>query len=633
MKRSAMHCHGAYYKKLGYGCMKVEHIYDDKTIKNFTLYFILRTEGISYFIIVPLLLLFITVNIKFSYNQLIFFAICVAFAFPVSFITTQINNIIVTRPVQKYFNAITSNEEISEELYELAFKRFLSLPYLHSIGAFFRWVVGLSMFTVPITLSEHFSTTQVIVSWMSILICAPSGTVLYFLLTEIFIQEIYNKGLFPITPENFILRNKMSITKKLMISTTVIVFTPFFIMIAFVITIIDYNAIHITYSWWKLLIFGTIGLVFSLFLAKLLAKSLIMKTNIIKEFLSAVGEGQLAAYAKKIAVADELADINISVYNMKENLRRMVEIIHLSSLDLKETSNNMNETSMKFSEASRDLSTIIEETSSAYEEMSSSFEMIVNTIKAQVEQASTVNQEIAAINASGSNLTQQVQELTGTFNDAINGVEKSKETLQRSVTAITDISQYLETVETTVSTINDIADQINLLALNAAIEAARAGEHGRGFAVVADEVNKLADKTSSLVKGIQSTIEQYSSKIKNEIRFINETAALFESVRNKMIITQNVLNTTHQFTKELSLQNESILKNIERLLQLSNEIYTTSNEQKITIDELTKAINSINEVASHTAEESLSIQTLSEKLENNANQLLENIAYFKITVD
>ncbi|MCX7679092.1 MAG: methyl-accepting chemotaxis protein [Spirochaetes bacterium] len=609
-----------------------KRIFDDSTIKNFTFHFIFRTEGISYFVIVPILIIFLIITIDLTVEQIKFFLICVAFAFPISFITTQVNNIIVVNPVQKYFSLLLAGDEISDDLYASAFMRFLSLPYWHSIGAFFRWVFGLSMFTIPVTLSPHFSSIQTFIVWLSIPICAPSGMVLYFLLTEIFVQDIYNKGVFPKIPPRFYFHRKIDLTKKMMISITVIVFTLFFVMMAFIASIIERGASNVLYLWWKLIFFSVIALIFTLLIARLLAKSFLVKIDIIKEFLSVVGEGQLAAFTKKIAVSDELAEINVAVYNMKENLRHMVDLIRVSSLELKKTSNDMKVSSEKFSEVSRDLSSIIEETSSAYEQMSSSFEMIVGNIKAQVEQADTVNQELFQINSSNSILTKQIEELSGTFYDAISGVEKGKETIQRSVAAITDISRYLETVETTVTTINDIADKINLLALNAAIEAARAGEHGRGFAVVADEVNKLADQTASLVKGIQTTIEEYTTKIKSEIKFINETQSLFELVRGKMIATERVLDTTQKFTKELSAQNVNILGKIQHLEQLSKEIYNTSHEQKITIDELTSAINSINQVATQTAEESFLIQKLSEKLEENAEKLLENIEYFKTSI-
>jgi len=613
--------------------MKVEfHSYDSK-IKNFTFHFILKTEGISYFIMVPILLIFFIATLSFSHQQFIVFLLCVSFAFPISFVTTQINNIIVTKPVQKYFNTLVKNEDIPDQLYDSAFKRFLSLPYLHSLGAFFRWVVGLSLAGIPLTLSQLFNFTQLFTFWASIAITAPSGAIFYFLLTEHFIQDIYNLGVFPKIPSDFSFSHRMNITKKLMISISIIVFTPFIILTDLIVTIINTNSGEISNIWWKIFLFGAIGLFYSLLLAKLLAKSIISKTTIIKEFLSNVGRGNLSAYTRKIAVADELADINIAVYNMKENLRKMVEIIYLSATDLKETSNNMKLTSAKFSEASRDLSAIIEETSSAYEEMSSSFEMILNSIKAQVEHARTVNTDILSINESSTNLSKQIDELVSTFSQAIAGVEKGQETMQRSVTAITDISRYLENVESTVSAINEIADKINLLALNAAIEAARAGEHGRGFAVVADEVNKLADQTASLVKGIQSTIEQYTHKIKTEINYISQTSALFETVRQKVINTEEILKKTQEFNQHLNNQNTGIQDKISRLVNLANEIYTTSKEQQITIEELTKAINSINDVASHTAEETTTIQLISEKLAENAATLIENITFFKVSAE
>ncbi|MGQ9842640.1 MAG: methyl-accepting chemotaxis protein [Spirochaetota bacterium] len=613
--------------------MKIEMSTIDSKVKNFTFHFILRTEGISYFIIVPILVLFLLINLTLSSQQISFFLLCVVIAFPISFITTQINNIIVTKPVQQYFTLVVNNRDISDAMYEKAFRRFLSLPYYHSIGAFFRWIFGLSLAIIPISFSALFKPYEIFIPWASIAIAAPSGAILYFLLTEQFIQSIYNTGIFPKIPYTFTFKKRMDITKKLMISITVITFTPFFIVVAFFSTIVIQISMPLPILIAKISIFSAIGLFFSLLLAKLLANSIIIKTSIIKEFLANVGQGKLAAFTTKIVVADELADINIAVYEMKENLRKMVELIQISSLELQASSKNMKQASSRFSEVSRDLSTIVEETSSAYEEMSSSFEMILNTIKSQVEHAKIVNKDIASINESGNTLSKQIQALSSNFNEAITGVEKGKETMQRSVAAITDISNYLQTVESTVATINEIADQINLLALNAAIEAARAGEHGRGFAVVADEVNKLADQTASLVKGIQSTIEQYTGKIKSEINYITQTATLFESVREKIVSTHSVLTTTQEFTSKLNEENMNIQEKINKLVQLSNEIYTTSTEQQITIDELTNAINSINDVSAQTAEGSMNIQSLSEKLEENAHRLLENISFFKLKME
>jgi methyl-accepting chemotaxis protein len=127
--------------------------------------------------------------------------------------------------------------------------------------------------------------------------------------------------------------------------------------------------------------------------------------------------------------------------------------------------------------------------------------------------------------------------------------------------------------------IEDIADQTNLLALNAAIEAARAGDQGRGFAVVADEVRRLAERTTSSTREIQSIIGSLQGDVKNVVGSMERSA---NSVR---VGTEDVQHSSRAIG--------SIKEQIAPLLEYVSQVATAAEEQSATSATITDSMHQI----------------------------------------
>ncbi|TAL35792.1 MAG: methyl-accepting chemotaxis protein [Spirochaetes bacterium] len=602
-----------------------------KEISRFTSTFLVRTEGLSYCFIVPLTLLFVWSNLGLTADQFRLLGLCVAIVIPVSFITTHISNMIVIAPITRYFKSLLEGTEVTSEEYEKAYRRFMSLPYIHATGAFFRWVFGLSMLDIPLMIFGGLNPSQVFNSWMMIAINAPLGAILYFLLTERIIQRIYDSGIFIKIPPGMAPR-RMNLFAKFTASITTITLLPFFILLCYFIMLIselqvDHAAIYV-----RICVFGGIGVAAAVMVSRILTRTMLMKVENIHSFLKKVEQGELAAFASKIAVIDELADINISVYSMKEKLRGMVEGIAAGTTEIADAGGSLNKSASALSDTARDLSAIVEETSSAYEEMSSTFEVNLDNIKIQMESSESVKREVDAINERGRELHLKVGSLSKIMGEAYSQSESGERTMNKSVKAIEETAGYLRTIDETIGMINDIAEQINLLALNAAIEAARAGDAGRGFSVVADEVNKLADRTNELTGSIKNTISAQAQRITGELRFISNAAAMFGEVRSRIGETNTVIVDTERFTQDLEQMNAAIKGKVESLSRISQDIYRSSSEQQSTTDELTKSINAINSISAVTAESAEAVKGYASTLDESASKLYSRLGSFTLHI-
>lgn len=217
------------------------------------------------------------------------------------------------------------------------------------------------------------------------------------------------------------------------------------------------------------------------------------------------------------------------------------------------------------SQSSTEAAASLEETVAALEEMSSMVQMNSDNAK----QAATLS---AASRESAESGEKQIQNL---------------------VESMHDISSSSKKIEEIISVIDDIAFQTNLLALNAAVEAARAGEQGKGFAVVAEAVRSLAQRSASAAKDINSLIKDSVDKIERGTGIADQSGTILNN----------------------------IVTSVKKVSDLNNEIAAASSEQTTGIQQISKAMNQLDQGVQANAASTEEIAGTAQQISNQAVQM------------
>ncbi len=198
-----------------------------------------------------------------------------------------------------------------------------------------------------------------------------------------------------------------------------------------------------------------------------------------------------------------------------------------------------------------------------------------NQASAIEETSSSLNEMAAMIRQNAQNAEETDKLMKKNTGEVL---REANEAMTRLTQSIEDISGASEATRRIIKTIDEIAFQTNLLALNAAVEAARAGEAGAGFAVVADEVRALAMRAADAAK--------------ETTRLIDNTLKTVTQGKEYTTLTQAAFN------KNLDLSNKATA--------LVSEIAAASKEQAVSIEQMNRAMESIDTVvqqmASHAEE-------------------------------
>lgn len=336
----------------------------------------------------------------------------------------------------------------------------------------------------------------------------------------------------------------------------------------------------------ELIFFTIFGIVFGMTVAFVISKTLLNGIKSANSVLKQIseGEGDLTV-SLPVKGKDEVGEMAEHFNRFVKKLSEIINTVKDSARQVAAGSTQLSATSEQLAVSFGDQSSQIVATASATEEISVSSEEVLRSLDEMKSRTETADKDIAA---GRSKLLSAVNEIL----DIKNNVDELGSTVD-------NLSQSSRKIGNILNVINDIADQTNLLALNAAIEAARAGEHGRGFAVVADEVRKLAERSQSAIKEIDSIITalqkeadlasegmfKAKDKVEGGVERIEETQSFFDKIVEsvKQIDTASGIISSSVEEQVTAIQNinqntQVISGNIERSSYSIGEIASTVSE-------------------------------------------------------
>jgi methyl-accepting chemotaxis protein len=194
---------------------------------------------------------------------------------------------------------------------------------------------------------------------------------------------------------------------------------------------------------------------------------------------------------------------------------------------------------------------------------------------------------------------------------AVDSILRSMLTLREKVQAIAQdilaLSEQTQQIGEITAAVNDIADQSKLLALNATIEAAKAGEQGKGFAVVAAEVRNLAEQS----KMSNAKVRQ----ILGDIQKATNTAVLATEQGTKGV--EAGMSLAEQAGEVIRKLTDTLRDNATNV----SAIVTGAHQQSQAMDQITQAIREINLATKQFVSGSKQTQMAAQDLDRLAGEL------------
>jgi methyl-accepting chemotaxis protein len=285
-------------------------------------------------------------------------------------------------------------------------------------------------------------------------------------------------------------------------------------------------------------------------------------------------DGDLTSRIREEGKDGFFKSLAVGMNQLVDNMAKLVRTVSDAAVEVRNGAEEISRGNLNLSQRTEEQASSLEETASSMEEMTS-------TVKNNADNAAQANQLAAAA---------RVQ------------AEKGGTVVGAAVEAMNEINSASKKIADIIGVIDEIAFQTNLLALNAAVEAARAGDQGRGFAVVASEVRNLASRSAEAAKEIKGLIQDSVAKVTEGAKLVDESGRALGD----------------------------IVIGVKKVTDVMSEIAASSQEQAAGVEQVNKAVVSMDEVTQQNAALVEEAAAAAEALSDQAVQLTGLLAHYRV---